>query len=55
MPDEVEKMLDTFYNSVFDLAYDMYVNADLPKNEIKAILGLDVRNAVDQMFKDNFD
>jgi len=55
MPDKVGKMLDTFWLNVFDLAYDMHVNAGLPKNEIKAILGLDLRDAVDQMFKDNFD
>ena len=48
-------MLDKLRECVFDLTYDMYLNADIPKNEIKAMLGLTLRNSVDEVFRENFD
>ena len=50
-----DKMLDKLRECVFDLTYDMYLNADIPKNEIKAMLGLTLRNSVDEVFRENFD
>ena len=50
-----DKMLDKLRECVFDLTYDMYINADIPKNEIKAMLGLTLRNTVDEVFRENFD
>ena len=54
--DDVDKLLDKFYESVFDIVYDMRTNTDITtKQEITAILVRDLRMGIDEVFKENFD
>ena len=54
--DDVDKLLDKFYESVFDIVYDMRINTDITtKQEITAILVRDLRMGIDEVFKENFD
>ena len=53
--DEVDELLDKFYYNVYDMVYDMHINAEMPKNEITAILVRDLRMGIDEVFKENFD
>jgi len=53
--DEVDELLDKFYYNVYDMVYDMHINAEMSKNEITAILVRDLRMGIDEVFKENFD
>ena len=53
--DEVDELLDKFYSNVYNMVYDMHVYAEMPKNEITAILVRDLRIGIDEAFKENFD
>ena len=53
--DEVDELLDKFYYNVYDMVYDMHINAEMSKNEITAILVHDLRMGIDEVFKENFD
>ncbi len=52
---DVDKILDKFYNGVFEAVDDMRYNADMSKKEITEILIRDLRMGINESFKENFD
>ena len=50
--DEVDKILEKFYYSVFESVDDMRYNADMSKKEITEILIRDLRMGINEAFID---
>ena len=53
--DKVDKILDKFYDGVFEVVDDMRYNAEMSKKEITEILVRDLKMGIDEVFKENFD
>ena len=50
--DKVDKILDKFYDGVFEAVDDMRYNADMSKKEITEILIRDLKMGITESFKD---
>jgi len=50
--DKVDKILDKFYDGVFEVVDDMRYNAEMSKKEITEILIRDLRMGINESFKE---
>ena len=50
--DKVDKILDKFYDGVFEAVDDMRYNAEMSKKEITEILIRDLKMGITESFKD---
>jgi len=49
--DDIDKILDKFYDGVFEAVDDMRYNADMSKKEITSILIRDLKMGINESFK----
>ena len=50
--ERIDKILDKFYDGVFETVDDMRYNADMSKKEITEILIRDLKMGINEMFND---
>jgi transposase len=54
-PTKLDKLFNKWYDDTYDLVFDMHTLAQIPKTEIRAILGFNLRRVIDEVFEKNFE